>query len=124
MATVAKEKQLLILPKFSFQGRLAWFTWMFVHLVNFERKEQTLFCKLMFSYFNNDSTLRVLLKPATKKKWPKQQRTLKESFVLLYKFQYFIFYFESQIVAISSILTLLFHNFVLVFTKSKSFCME
>jgi hypothetical protein len=39
----AKEKQLLILPKFSFQGRLA-FTWMFVHLMLiFERKEQTLF---------------------------------------------------------------------------------
>jgi NADH dehydrogenase len=67
MATVAKEKQLLILPKFSFQGRLAWFTWMFVHLMLIlSVKNKLYFCKLMFSYFNNDSTLRVLLKPHKK----------------------------------------------------------
>jgi NADH dehydrogenase len=43
MATVAKEKQLLILPKFSFQGRLAWFTWMFVHLIILSVKNKLYF---------------------------------------------------------------------------------
>ncbi|WP_158728732.1 NAD(P)/FAD-dependent oxidoreductase [Flavobacterium sp. I-STPA6A] len=33
MATVGKRKAVVDLPKFSFQGRLAWFTWMFIHLM-------------------------------------------------------------------------------------------
>jgi NADH dehydrogenase len=69
MATVGKRKAVVDLPKFSFQGRLAWFTWMFVHLMLIlsVKNKLSIFITWMFSYFNNDSTLRVLLKPADKK---------------------------------------------------------
>lgn len=69
MATVGKRKAVVDLPKFSFQGRLAWLTWMFVHLMlilNLKNK-LLIFIQWMFSYFSNDSTLRILLKPAHKK---------------------------------------------------------
>jgi len=69
MATVGKRKAVVDLPKFSFQGRLAWFTWMFVHLMLIlsVKNKLSIFVNWMFSYFNNDSTLRILLKPAAKK---------------------------------------------------------
>jgi len=69
MATVGKRKAVVDLPKFSFQGRLAWFTWMFVHLMLIlsVKNKLSIFITWMFSYFNNDSTLRVLLKAADKK---------------------------------------------------------
>lgn len=69
MATVGKRKAVVDLPKFSFQGRLAWLTWMFVHLMlilSVKNKLST-FVTWMYSYFNNDSTLRVLIKPLSKK---------------------------------------------------------
>ena len=69
MATVGKRKAVVDLPKFSFQGRLAWFTWMFVHLMLIlsVKNKLSIFITWMYSYFNNDSTLRVLLKPTGKK---------------------------------------------------------
>jgi NADH dehydrogenase len=68
MATVGKRKAVVDLPKFSFQGRLAWFTWMFVHLMLIlsVKNKLSIFVNWMFSYFNNDSTLRVMLKPSSK----------------------------------------------------------
>lgn len=68
MATVGKRKAVVDLPKFSFQGRFAWFLWMFVHLMLIlsVKNKLSIFVNWMFSYFNNDSTLRVLLRPATK----------------------------------------------------------
>jgi NADH dehydrogenase len=70
MATVGKRKAVVDLPKFSFQGRLAWFTWMFIHLMLIlsVKNKLSIFVNWMFSYFNNDSTLRVLLKPIAKNK--------------------------------------------------------
>jgi len=69
MATIGKRKAVVDLPKFSFQGRLAWFTWMFVHLMLIlsVKNKLSIFITWMYSYFNNDSTLRVLLKPTNKK---------------------------------------------------------
>ena len=68
MATVGKRKAVVDLPKFSFHGRLAWFTWMFVHLMLIlsVKNKLSIFITWMYSYFNNDSTLRVLLKPVRK----------------------------------------------------------
>lgn len=68
MATVGKRKAVVDLPQFSFQGRLAWLTWMFVHLMLIlsVKNKLSIFVNWMFSYFSNDSTLRVLLKPAEK----------------------------------------------------------
>lgn len=69
MATIGKRKAVVDLPKFSFQGRLAWFVWMFIHLImilNLKNK-LSIFVNWVFSYFSNDSTLRVLIKPLPEK---------------------------------------------------------
>jgi len=63
MATIGKRKAVVDLPQFSFQGRLAWFTWMFVHLMLILsiKNRLLIFINWTFSYFTNDSTLRVLM---------------------------------------------------------------
>ena len=69
MATIGKRKAVVDLPKFSFQGRLAWFTWMLVHLMFIlsVRNKFIIFMNWTMSYFTNDSTLRILLRSASKK---------------------------------------------------------
>jgi NADH dehydrogenase len=69
MATIGKRKAVVDLPSFSFQGRFAWLTWMFVHLMLIlsVQNKVAIFITWMFSYFNNDSTLRVLIKPVSKR---------------------------------------------------------
>ena len=64
MATVGKRKAVVDLPGFSFQGRLAWLTWMFVHLMLIlsVRNKVAVFFNWMMSYFANDSTLRLMIK--------------------------------------------------------------
>lgn len=70
MATVGKRKAIVDLPKFSFKGRIAWFFWMFLHLMLIlsVKNKLTIFVNWMMSYFYNDSTLRVILNPKNKKK--------------------------------------------------------
>ncbi len=65
MATVGKRKAVVDLPKFSFQGRLAWFTWMFLHLMLIlsVRNKLFIFINWAISYFTNDTTLRLILLP-------------------------------------------------------------
>jgi NADH dehydrogenase len=69
MATIGKRKAVVDLPSFSFHGRLAWLTWMLVHLMLIlsVKNKIVIFITWMYSYFNNDSTLRVLIKPVSKK---------------------------------------------------------
>lgn len=69
MATVGKRKAVVDLPRFSFQGRFAWLMWMLVHLMLIlsVKKKIMIFVNWAYSYFNNDSTLRVLIKPVNKK---------------------------------------------------------
>lgn len=69
MATVGKRKAVVDLPSFSFQGRLAWLTWMFVHLMLIlsVKNKLIVFINWASSYFSNDSTLRVMIKPVSKK---------------------------------------------------------
>jgi NADH dehydrogenase len=67
MATVGKRKAVVDLPHFRFQGVFAWYTWMFVHLMLILSVKNKLFIFLnwMMSYFANDSTLRLMLRPDT-----------------------------------------------------------
>lgn len=69
MATIGKRKAVVDLPKFSFQGRLAWFTWMFIHLMLIlsVKNKLLIFMNWLISYFNNDSTLRIIMKPVARK---------------------------------------------------------
>jgi len=68
MATVGKRKAVVDLPKFSFQGRLAWFTWMFLHLMLIlsVRNKLFIFINWAISYVTNDTTLRLILLPTKK----------------------------------------------------------
>lgn len=70
MATIGKRKAVVDLPQFSFQGRLAWFTWMFVHLMLILsiKNRLLIFINWAFSYFTNDSTLRVLMDTPERKR--------------------------------------------------------
>lgn len=65
MATVGKHKAVVDLPNFSFQGRIAWYTWMFLHLMLIlsVRNKFFIFINWMISYFTNDTTLRLILRP-------------------------------------------------------------
>ncbi|MDO6758642.1 NAD(P)/FAD-dependent oxidoreductase [Tamlana sp. 2_MG-2023] len=65
MATIGKRKAVVDMPKFSFQGKMAWFTWMFIHLMLILsiKNKLLIFMNWMISYFNNDSTLRIIMKP-------------------------------------------------------------
>lgn len=69
MATIGKRKAVVDLPKFSFQGRFAWFTWMFIHLMLIlsVKNKLLVFINWTISYFNNDSTLRIIMKPVSQK---------------------------------------------------------
>jgi NADH dehydrogenase len=70
MATVGKRKAVVDLPFISFQGRLAWFVWMFLHLMlilNVKNK-LIIFINWAISYFTNDTTLRLILRPEEKGK--------------------------------------------------------
>ncbi|OJU75120.1 MAG: FAD-dependent oxidoreductase [Bacteroidetes bacterium 47-18] len=66
MATVGKRKAVVDLPSFSFQGRMAWFTWMFLHLMLIlsVRNKLFIFINWAISYFTNDTTLRLILHPS------------------------------------------------------------
>lgn len=68
MATVGKRKAVVDLPKISFQGPLAWLTWMFLHLMLIlsVRNKLFIFINWAFSYFTNDTTLRLILLPTKK----------------------------------------------------------
>jgi NADH dehydrogenase len=68
MATIGKHKAVVDLPFLSFQGRLAWFTWMFLHLMLIlsVKNKLTIFINWAISYFTNDTTLRLILLPTRK----------------------------------------------------------
>ena len=69
MATVGKRKAVVDLPFMSFQGVFAWLTWMFLHLMLIlsVRNKLLIFINWAISYFTNDTTLRLILKPAEPK---------------------------------------------------------
>ncbi|ADX68758.1 MULTISPECIES: NAD(P)/FAD-dependent oxidoreductase [Weeksella] len=68
MATVGKNKAVVDLPKLSFQGRIAWFVWMFLHLMLIlsVRNKFLIFWNWATAYFTNDTTLRIIYRPTKK----------------------------------------------------------
>lgn len=65
MATVGKHRAVVDLPKFKFQGFFAWYFWMFLHLMLIlsVRNKLAIFFNWMWSYFNRDSSLRLIIIP-------------------------------------------------------------
>lgn len=68
MATIGKHRAVVDLPFVKFQGKLAWYFWMFLHimLILSVRNKLAIFFNWMWSYFNGDSSLRLII-PSTKK---------------------------------------------------------
>ncbi|MDO4225506.1 MAG: NAD(P)/FAD-dependent oxidoreductase [Bergeyella zoohelcum] len=65
MATIGKNKAVVDLPKLKFQGTFAWYFWMFLHLMLIlsVRNKLAIFFNWMWSYFNRDSSLRLITAP-------------------------------------------------------------
>jgi NADH dehydrogenase len=65
MATIGRNKAVVELPFMKMQGILAWFVWMFVHLmalVGWRNRAVTL-VNWMWSYFNYDRGVRLIIRP-------------------------------------------------------------
>ena len=63
MATIGKHRAVVDLPAFKFQGFLAWYFWMFLHLMLIlsVRNKLAIFFNWMWSYINRDSSLRLII---------------------------------------------------------------
>ena len=68
MATIGKHRAVVDLPNFKFQGFLAWYFWMFLHLMLIlsVRNKLAVFFNWMWSYVNKDSSLRLIIIPNKK----------------------------------------------------------
>jgi NADH dehydrogenase len=64
MATVGRNKAVVDLPFVSFKGKLAWFTWMFLHLMLIlsVRNKLIIFINWAWNYLTGDTSLRLILK--------------------------------------------------------------
>jgi len=68
MATVGRNKAVVDLPKFHFQGVFAWFVWMFVHLyflIGF-RNRAVVFINWVYNYIRFDREARLIIRPFKK----------------------------------------------------------
>lgn len=63
MATIGRHKAVVQLPFLNITGRLAWYIWMFLHLMLILKVKNKLiiFINWTWSYFGNDSSLRLIL---------------------------------------------------------------
>lgn len=68
MATIGKHRAVVDLPGIKFQGLLAWYFWMFLHLMLIlsVRNKLAIFFNWMWSYINKDSSLRLIIIPNKK----------------------------------------------------------
>ncbi|MCJ7933240.1 MAG: NAD(P)/FAD-dependent oxidoreductase [Chryseobacterium sp.] len=68
LATIGKHRAVVDLPFIKFQGFLAWYFWMFLHLMLIlsVRNKLAIFFNWMWSYFNKDSSLRLIIIPTKK----------------------------------------------------------
>lgn len=68
LATIGKHRAVVDLPFVKFQGLFAWYFWMFLHLMLIlsVRNKLAVFFNWMWSYFNKDSSLRLIILPNKK----------------------------------------------------------
>ena len=68
LATVGRNKAVVDLPFIRFQGLLAWFFWMFVHLMSIVgvKNRLLIFVNWAYHYFTYDQSLRLIIKPKVK----------------------------------------------------------
>ncbi|MFB9057568.1 NAD(P)/FAD-dependent oxidoreductase [Mariniflexile ostreae] len=73
MATIGRNKAVVDLSRFRFQGVFAWFVWMFVHLfflIGF-RNRMVVFVNWVYNYVRFDREARLIIRPYKKKHKPK-----------------------------------------------------
>ena len=65
MATVGRHRAVVDLPFIKFQGSIAWFAWLFVHLFAILGAKNKIFVFLnwVWNYFTYDQSLRLVIKP-------------------------------------------------------------
>ena len=69
MATIGRNKAVVDLNKFRFQGIFAWYVWMFVHLfflIGF-RNRVVVFVNWVYNYIRFDREARLIIRPYKKK---------------------------------------------------------
>jgi NADH dehydrogenase len=65
MATIGRTRAVADLPKWKTQGTLAWFIWMFIHLlalVGF-RNKVVVFFNWTYNFFNYNRDIRLIIRP-------------------------------------------------------------
>lgn len=69
MATIGRNKAVVDLPAFRFQGAFAWLIWLFVHLFQLlgVRNRLIVFLNWVWNYFTYDQSLRLIIRPKTKR---------------------------------------------------------
>ncbi|MEM9687828.1 MAG: FAD-dependent oxidoreductase, partial [Bacteroidota bacterium] len=70
MATIGRNKAVVDLSRFKFQGVFAWFVWMFVHLyflIGF-RNRAVVFINWVYNYVRFDREARLIIRPYKKRK--------------------------------------------------------
>ena len=70
MATIGRNKAVVDLPKLHFQGVLAWFVWMFIHLISLVgfRNKVVVFTNWLYNYIVFDRETRLIIRPYKNKK--------------------------------------------------------
>ena len=70
MATIGRNKAVVDLKKWKFQGVFAWFIWMFVHLFSLIgfRNKAIVFLNWVYNYIRFDRETRLIIRPYKKKK--------------------------------------------------------
>lgn len=65
MATIGRNKAVVDLPKWKFQGVFAWYVWMFVHLFSLIgfRNKAIVFLNWVYSYIRFDKETRLIIRP-------------------------------------------------------------
>jgi NADH dehydrogenase len=68
MATIGRNKAVVDLPFIHFGGTIAWFIWMFVHLMSIVgvKNRLLIFINWLWKYFTFDQSLRIILRPSQK----------------------------------------------------------
>ena len=65
LATIGRNRAVADFPFIRLQGRIAWFAWMFIHLMKLVgfRNRLVVFVNWMWSYINYDSAIRLIIRP-------------------------------------------------------------
>jgi NADH dehydrogenase len=78
MATVGRNKAVVDLTFWKTQGVIAWFIWMFIHLVSLIgfRNRAVVFINWVISYFTKERAARLIVRPLIKAKLPETKNEL------------------------------------------------